>query len=169
ITINNSSGYITGSAGNSVSASQDTGTTAYNTVGGYLASTTGNISGIYDMSGGAYEYVAGNLNSTLAFAESATNFNAVWNNEGEKAKYFDIYDGYNGKIKGDAMYETSSFESGAASWFSDCSFFLTSDTPFVLRSGSCNDGSDAGAFCFNSDFGGAHSDFGFRPVLSGPL
>ena len=34
-------------------------TQAYNTTSGYLASTTGNITGIYDMSGGAQEYVMG--------------------------------------------------------------------------------------------------------------
>jgi len=34
-------------------------TKRYNTTTGYLASTTGNISGIYDMSGGAWEYVMG--------------------------------------------------------------------------------------------------------------
>ena len=34
-------------------------TKPYNTSIGYLASTTGNISGIYDMSGGAYEYAMG--------------------------------------------------------------------------------------------------------------
>ena len=32
----------------------------YNSEKGYLASTTGNITGIYDMSGGAWEYVMGN-------------------------------------------------------------------------------------------------------------
>ena len=34
-------------------------TQAYNTTTGYLASTTGNITGVYDMSGGAHEYVMG--------------------------------------------------------------------------------------------------------------
>jgi hypothetical protein len=34
-------------------------TKAYNTAVGYLASTTGNISGVYDMSGGSWEYVMG--------------------------------------------------------------------------------------------------------------
>ncbi len=34
-------------------------TKAYNTSTGYLASTTGNISGVYDMSGGSWEYVMG--------------------------------------------------------------------------------------------------------------
>ena len=33
-------------------------TNAYNTTGGVKASTTGNITGVYDMSGGAWEYTA---------------------------------------------------------------------------------------------------------------
>ena len=59
IDINNSSSYITGNGGGSTSASSAFGTTnAYNTVKGVKASTTGNVYGIYDMSGGAWEYVA---------------------------------------------------------------------------------------------------------------
>ena len=60
IDINNSRGYyITGNGGGSTSASSASGTThAYNTVKGVKASTTGNVYGIYDMNGGAWEYVA---------------------------------------------------------------------------------------------------------------
>ena len=59
IDINNSNSFITGNGGGSTSASSDSGTiNAYNTVKGVKASTTGNVYGIYDMSGGAYEYVA---------------------------------------------------------------------------------------------------------------
>ena len=69
IRINNNSNYLTGYAaineptkdypeytdyGTSSSVTQ-----AYNTSTGYLASTTGNITGVYDMSGGAHEYVMG--------------------------------------------------------------------------------------------------------------
>ena len=69
IRINNHSGYRTGYAavseptvdwpeykgyGTSASVTQP-----WNTATGYLASTTGNITGIYDMSGGAWEYVMG--------------------------------------------------------------------------------------------------------------
>ncbi len=36
-------------------------TQAYNTATGYKASTTGNISGVYDMTGGAFEYVMGTI------------------------------------------------------------------------------------------------------------
>ncbi len=52
--INPNSNRITGSAGNSVSASETTSTNAYNTTNGQKASTTGNVWGVYDMSGGEY-------------------------------------------------------------------------------------------------------------------
>ena len=59
ITINNNSNYITGIAGDTVTASSSSSTTnAYNTSKGMLASTTGNIYGVYDLSGGAWEYTA---------------------------------------------------------------------------------------------------------------
>ena len=57
--INNSSSFITGSAGNSTNANADTGTTNdYTSTQGVKASTTGTVYGVYDMSGGAWEYVA---------------------------------------------------------------------------------------------------------------
>jgi len=73
VRINNNTNYITGYAAvkeptcgltssneecNKYGTSSDI-TLPYNTETGYLASTTGNISGIYDMSGGAWEYVMG--------------------------------------------------------------------------------------------------------------
>ena len=59
IDINNSNSYITGNGGGSTSVSSVSGTAnAYNTVKGVKASTTGNVYGIYDMSGGAWERVA---------------------------------------------------------------------------------------------------------------
>ena len=59
IDINNSYSFITGNGGGSTSASSVSGTTnAYNTAKGVKASTTGNVYGIYDMSGGAWERVA---------------------------------------------------------------------------------------------------------------
>ena len=61
--INNSSSFITGSAGNSASASINTGTTDYTSTQGVKASTTGNVYGVYDMSGGTWEYVAAYVNN----------------------------------------------------------------------------------------------------------
>ena len=68
IWINNNSDFTTGCAGGSVDASSTTSCNQWNTTNGVKASTTGNIYGIYDMSGGAWEYVMGNMaNSSGGF------------------------------------------------------------------------------------------------------
>ena len=60
IAINNSSSYITGTSGGSANANHNDTKYVYNDAkSGVLASTTGNVYGIYDMSGGLYEYVMG--------------------------------------------------------------------------------------------------------------
>ena len=82
--INNNSGYTTGCAGLSVSASEASTCNAWNTAMGVNASTTGNIYGVYDMFGGAYEYVMGNYNDTIGTAE----FSSM-----PEAKYYDKYTG----------------------------------------------------------------------------
>ena len=68
---------ITGCAGDTVSAGvlSNSGdcTNKYNTEKGYLASTTGNISGIYDMSGGSWEYVMGVLENSSSKLYSGRN------------------------------------------------------------------------------------------------
>ena len=75
---------------------------AYNTENGVLASTTGNVYGIYDMAGGAWERVAGYLDNgnerlggygkttTLATSEEVSYFEKKTDNENI------TYDGYNG-------------------------------------------------------------------------
>ena len=64
--INSSNGFITG-AGKNPNGSENqytySGETGYNTEIGKASSTTGNVYGIYDMSGGASEYVATYLNN----------------------------------------------------------------------------------------------------------
>ena len=74
VTINNSSSYITGNAANSVSeeANESGITNAYNTDEGTLASTTGTVYGIYDMSGGAWEYVAAGLTDNIDNGNEST-------------------------------------------------------------------------------------------------
>lgn len=52
IVVNNNSNYVTGCVRASISASEvSVCTNAYNSTDGFQASSTGNISGIYDMSG----------------------------------------------------------------------------------------------------------------------
>lgn len=79
---------ITGCAGNNVTAEVISNVSScanpYNTSKGMLASTTGNISGIYDMSGGNWEYVMGVIQDETGKVYS---LNSSINNSGFKGKY----------------------------------------------------------------------------------
>ena len=137
---NNSSDYITGCAASTEPVTSTTTAgyagceNAYNTTNGYLASTTGNITGIYDMAGGAWEYVMGVVqDSTGTDAPLSGNsagidsgFNGLYGTTGSLttgiafpiSKYFDLYDygttwkditAYSRGYLGDATKEMGSF------------------------------------------------------------
>ena len=170
--INNSSSYITGSAGNSASASGNTGTTTdYTSTQGVKASTTGTVYGVYDMSGGAWEYVAGYVNNghgnLTNYGSSLVNGDAKTKNVYSKASTDNNTNNYNANSSkyGDAVYETSTNGSGSTSWYGDYSYFPTSSSPFFERGGNCNDGTGAGVFYFSNGNGVSYSNYSFRPVL----
>ena len=173
--INNSSDFITGSAGNSVSASQDTGTTNdYKSTQGQNASTTGNVTGVYDMSGGAWEYVAAYVNN--GHSNLTTYGSSLVNAE---AKYKDVYskgssDSYSNNYAvstpanghyGDAVWETSNSGTSTNSWYSDYSNFPDTIYPFFVRGGYYDGDASAGAFYFNRSNGGSNSSLSFRVVV----
>ena len=172
--INNSSSYITGSAGNSASASSNTGTTNdYTSTQGVKASTTGNVYGVYDMSGGAWEYVAAYVNNGNS---SLTSYgNSLYTSTDSKTK--NVYakgssdnnsSNYsaNAGVYGDAVYETSANGNTInGSWYGDYSNFPDTSFPFFIRGGFYSDGSGAGVFYFDRDTGNAPSSVSFRPVL----
>ena len=171
--INNSSSYITGSAGNSASASGNTGTTTdYTSTQGVKASTTGTVYGVYDMSGGAWEYVAAyvnNGNSNLTnYGSSLVNGDAKTKNvysKGSSDSRDNNYSANSGKY-GDAVYETSANgNSSSSSWYGDYSYFPNTSGPFFRRGGYYNDGTGAGVFCFYNSYGRSDSYYSFRPVL----
>ena len=151
---------ITGLCGSSQDANQTTldNTYKYNTVEGINASTTGNVYGIYDMAGGAYEYAAGVLSSKLS-SGSDYDFSSI------DAKYYDSYDSYNNTKYGDAIYETSTSSTGATSWDSDISVFGTSERPVFGHGMYAFSGSDAGIFAFYGGSGGVGQGNSFRPCL----
>ena len=170
--INNSSSYITGSAGNSASASSNTGTTNdYTSTQGVKASTTGTVYGVYDMSGGAWEYVAGYVNngnsSLTSYGSSLVNGAAKTKNVYSKASTDNNTNNYNANSSkyGDAVYETSTSGSGSTSWYGDYSYFPDTSYPFFGRGGDYDNGTNAGVFCFNGTSGNSYSDGSFRPVL----
>ena len=168
--INNSSSYITGSAGNSASGNTGT-TTDYTSTQGVKASTTGTVYGVYDMSGGAWEYVAGYVNNghgnLTNYGSSLVNGDAKTKNVYSKASSDSYENNYNANSSkyGDAVYETSTNGSGSTSWYGDYSFFPYTSSPFFIRGGIYGNGTSAGVFYFNYSGGVSYGSISFRPVL----
>ena len=171
IWINPNSNYTTGQAGTSASASSTTSTYEYNnTTYGVKASTTGTIYGIYDISGGSEEYVAGYVNNSngsltsngSSLVRAASYMKDVYASSGDTQS-----GNYNAAITkyGDAVYETSLNGSGVTSWFFGTSHFPYTSGPFFLRGGNFNYGPYASAFTFSHSPGDYGGFYGFRPVL----
>ena len=158
IAVNDNSSYYTGGGTSD----------AYKT--NVAQSTTGNIYGVYDMSGGAWEYVMGNTkNSNNEFYSSSAGFTTA-----PDAKYYDSYKHdpssntthARGKL-GDATKETlATFGSYTGGWYSDYASFPGSNFSWFLRGGDYGTGSDAGVFHFYGYFGDADDYLTTRAVLS---
>lgn len=196
VRINNNSNYRTGYAAvrePTVNRSdyKDYGTAAgltqpWNTTTGYQASTTGNITGVYDMVGGAYEYVMGAQVDSKGLPLSGLNnswnsgFNGTLSSGGNvtngtplpEKKYYDAYPvNSNGnkdkRILGDATGEMGPFRGSVNSWHGDNAWFVDSSNPWFLRGGRFGHGSDAGMFYFSyNDVAPANSSASFRLVLA---
>ena len=186
IRINNNSNNLTGYAATTENGSGSTTDVAmWNTTTGYLASTTGNITGIYDMSGGAWEYVMGVMKD--ANGNLMSGYRSTWNSgfngtlmdgssftngiDFPESKYYDVYNystsdtDYSQRILGDATGEMGSFQNYVSSWYNDISYFVCSRYPWFGRGGSYSSGSGAGAFNFSYSSGPASSRHSFRLVL----
>ena len=195
VRINNNSSFITGYAKTekptcgwtntnedcnryeSTSLNQDgTYTKRYNTEIGVLASTTGNIAGIYDMSGGVHEYVAAYMADNLGSSGiTLTDYDS---------KYFDVYNSsstttsYQYRILGDATGEIGPFtnleSSGSnesqtsyiSSWYASDANFVDSSYPWFRRGGHYGTGVLASQFDFGRYTGANGGYVGFRLVLT---
>ena len=115
-------------------------------------STTGNITGVYDMTGGAFEYVMGNYNKRAG--SSALTVSTVPN------EHIDIYSGTSVAAShlGDATGET-------AGWYGDFAGFVNSSNPWFIRGGHYN-ATFPGVFLFDKSTGGDNYNNSFRVVLS---
>ena len=186
IYINNSSGYYTGRSGGNVGGStaintvytNQTSPNLYNTYGfytwdGYLleyntntqsstrdlnkvASTTGNITGVYDMSGGAYEYVMGNYYRK----KGTSGFTTL-----PDRKYYDNYTTTNSRTacNGGICYGHGLSE--VSNWYGDGAHFVNDSHPWFLRDCSFSGGSLAGSFFFTNSDGNAVDNRAARSVL----
>ena len=194
--INNSSQYYTGRSGGNVGGSTAINTVytdrtettqhvgpGFYTWDGYLleyntqnkttahdiskvASTTGNITGVYDMSGGAYEYVMGYYSgASTTWGATSNNNNAGFRSK-PASKYFDDYTTTNSltACNGGICYGHGLSE--VNNWYGDYAYFVRADYPWFRRGGSYSFGAGAGAFFFNYYIGNADSGNGFRSVVS---
>jgi hypothetical protein len=171
IWINNNLSFVTGCVGNSVSASSYNGcANTYNTTTGYNGSTTGNITGIYDMSGGANEYLAAYIDGKPSSSGFSTGDLTTY------AKYLDVYNElseistYQFRILGDVTGEISPFYyvygNYRNNWFQDYSRFVESSNPWFVRGGHIGDSTGASQFYFYSYTGVYDWSIGTRLVLA---
>jgi len=165
---NKSSEYITGMSNGTPSQSETNTQVTYDTPNtGYGASTTGTIYGVYDMSGGAWEYVMGNYNKVSGSSASdnsgfeGTNGPTSGGLPWPDSKYYDLYistTASTGYKTGDATYETRE-------WYSDDTFFVGSSYPWFLRGGYYGHHTYAGVFGMLDNGGISYSSYGFRLAI----
>ena len=145
----------------------------YHTTNGVRGSTTGNIYGIYDMSGGSWEYMAdylanGTTSPVTYFKQNVdSKYKTEYQGSGATDSTEDRTANYNANSNryGDALWETSNGANGQYSWNNDYSYFPYLSNPFFIRGGRFDNSSGAGLFCFYNATGGTYHIFGFRPVL----
>ena len=147
-------------------------------------STTHNATGVYDLNGGAYEYVASYVNNknvnleTYGGKTAGDIYGATEEEQSTSTKYktvyyssmnnIDIKEDYliaGNKNKGDAVYEISSTYNGnnSGSWFNACASFPNGAYPFFVRGGTYVV-TGAGSFSFYGNNGAA---YGQRFVSTG--
>ena len=146
ITINNSASYYTGGGNYKNNTNQ---------------STTGNIYGIYDLSGGCREWVASYFNGNNANTMYLNNSNGFAQIGKASDKFSTAYSSgtvEEGYKYGDATYETNY-------WSGEDIAFPNYAQPISNRGGRAQSIMSAGIFCYNAYDGGIHNDFSCRIAL----
>ncbi len=137
------------------------------------ASSTGTIYGVYDLSGGADEYVMANLNNISGAASDETSgFNGNNNDNSTTTgtpfpslNYIDNYQTIdattacgNTMCKGQNLIYTKN-------WYNDNIEFVTNEKAWLTRGASYKTGKEAGIFNVSSSSGKAKADTGTRAVI----
>ena len=179
VRVNNNISYQTGCGANSANEIGVTTCNSYETSQGQAASTTGNVSGIYDTSGGGWDTLAASMKS-----EDGTNVMTTYsgftqeeiNQIGTEGKYLDVYD-YGTEFTdrsrghlGDATIELGPFHDAFSSWYEDFGILVSSTNGYTwfVRGGSSQHQQNAGILAANTwsgGSGGTASDLLSRVVL----
>ncbi len=150
---------------------------AWNTTEGDDASTNGNVSGVYDMSGGVTEWTTGYFTKSTGGNFGLYGGKLKDENNANSSKYKSKYEGIrtseetynnvtNKKRKGEALWETSTYtEENGKNWSGEKVIFVGETSPFQTRGGTCERGSAAGMFAYSCNDGRCSWGIGFRPVL----
>ena len=120
------------------------------------ASSTKNMTGVFDLNGCVWERVAGYYKGGSA---STADWHSAMASSSTTAstKYLTLYTTNN--KKGDAANETSG-------WNSDYSGFVSSSHPVFVRGGTFNNGGNAGVFAYKNTNGNPNNNNGFRVCLA---
>ena len=168
---------INSRSGNEKSSS---GIYAWDQTEGQKASSTLNMYGVYDLSGGVWERTAGYINNgnsnlgtygaiVITGGDTSTKYATVYPHVSSEGSDIDTAskNNYqvNTKIFGDAIRETSTSGTLSSSWNGDYSYFPALVSPFALRGGYYWGSSIAGLFAFYRTHGNSYYYNGFRPVL----
>ena len=133
-----------------------------------IASTTGNVYGVYDLAGGRGEYVMAILSGINGTSPSPINT--------FEAKYFELYSygnefntqtAYNRTILGDATGEivlTESISNGL--WYNQYNKFLSNNSNILTRGGNSKDLANSGIFSFESTNIYIDNTYGYRIAIS---
>ncbi len=161
-------GISVGTLGTQSACSSSDPQRAYNGTLGQLASTTNNPTGIYDMSGGGWEYTASSYTSDL------NNSNTNYFSQSAHPPYVNNYNFSDPNsctfttCGGQALYETNNGtnNSSTAQWNGNYMYFVYSSRPWFVRGGYYDYGSNAGLFCAYGGDGNAGSSGAFRVALA---
>ena len=175
VRINNNSNFTTGCGASSDNgASTTTCQIAYGSnVSDYPQSTTGNITGVFDMSGGSWEYVMGvytDSSKNLYSGNSSSynsGFNGLYGVSGSKtdgktfpnSMYYQAYTTLANSSLGDAIKETNG-------WNIDVASFILNTSPWFIRGGGYNSSSAAGLFGFSYSYGNSYNLYKSRAVIA---
>ena len=128
-------------------------------INGTGASTTGNIYGVYDMSGGAWDYMMSNYNDSVG----ESGFINL-----PELKYYDKYTTDNLMTACAGKVCLSHSLSETVGWYNDYSSYVSTESPWYVHGCSHNDQEVAGLYCISGTILNGRADVGatFRLVIS---